>query len=112
MFAICDVNNFFTSNLELYCGKQKERQYKFENSGHAIVKRLIRPISKTGRNITCTNWFTSILLCQDLLKNDKLTMVVTLMRIRREIPLILASAKDRPLLSNAFAFLKVITILS
>jgi len=39
--------------MEIYCGQQEEGPYKVLNSGKEIVLRLIKPISKTGRNVTC-----------------------------------------------------------
>lgn len=43
--------------MEIYRGQQEEVQYRVENSCKEVVLRLIKPISKTGRNVTCDNWF-------------------------------------------------------
>lgn len=58
--ALVDSRTFFTSNMEVYVGTQPEGPFKFENKPSSIVKRMITPISKTGRNITMNNWYTSI----------------------------------------------------
>lgn len=84
---------FYTSHLEVYCGKQPAGPYECENTPHAIVKRMVKHISKSGRNITCDNWFVSIPLAEDLLVNDKLTIVGTVRRNKREIPPFMTTLK-------------------
>lgn len=51
---------FYTSNLEVYAGKQPEGPFRVESSGKVIVERLLQPISGTRRNVTVDNWFCSI----------------------------------------------------
>ncbi|CAI6376022.1 unnamed protein product [Macrosiphum euphorbiae] len=76
--ALVDSRTFFTSNMEIYVGTQPDGPFKFENKPSSIVKRMITPISKTGRNITIDNWYTSIPLVNELLENHNLTTVGTL----------------------------------
>jgi hypothetical protein len=59
MFALVDSKMLYTSNLEVYVGKQPDGPYALENSAYSIVQRLCEPISGTGRNVTTDNWFTS-----------------------------------------------------
>lgn len=68
IFSLVDSRTFYTLNMEIYCGQQEEGPYKVGNSGKEVVLRLIKPISKTGRNVTCDNWFTSVTLAIELLK--------------------------------------------
>lgn len=49
----------------------------------SIVKRMITPTSKSGRNLTIDN---SIPLSIDLFKNHRLTIVDTIRQNKREIP--------------------------
>lgn len=53
--ALVDSKSFYTSNMEVYVGTQPDEQYKCGNSPASTVKRMIAPISKTGRNITMDN---------------------------------------------------------
>lgn len=75
IIALVDSKTYYSYNLEIYAGKQPNGPYQVNNSACSVVKRLIRPISGSGRNITCDNWFTSIPLADDLLNNHNLTMV-------------------------------------
>ncbi|KAJ0171538.1 hypothetical protein K1T71_013088 [Dendrolimus kikuchii] len=47
-------------DLQLYAGKQPEGPYQLSNAASDVVKRLITPISGTGRNLTIVNWSTSV----------------------------------------------------
>ncbi|CAI6359412.1 unnamed protein product [Macrosiphum euphorbiae] len=74
-FSLVDARLFYTTNMEVYVGKQPNGPYNQGNSASSIVKRMISPISKTGRNLTIDNWFTSVPLAVDLLQNHRITMV-------------------------------------
>lgn len=87
IFLLTDSKTYYTSHFEIYCGQQADGPYKVENNPSSIVKRLILPIDKTGRNITMDNWFVSVPLVRDLLDNHKLTCVGTIRKNKREIPL-------------------------
>lgn len=113
IWALVDSESFYTYNMEPYVGVQPPGPYKVDNSAHQVVKRLTRPISGTGRNVTCDNWFSSIPLAIDLYTNDKLTLVGTLRKNKKEIPpLFIAKIKDRKLYSTIFGFTKEMTLLS
>lgn len=71
MFALVDSVNYYTSNLEIYAGKQPEGPFSFDNSTKTISMRLIQSIFNTGRNVTMDNWFTSVNLGDDLIKKKK-----------------------------------------
>lgn len=67
MFAMVDARTMYTSNFEIYVGKQPEGPYIISNSPSDVVMRLIEPIEGTGRNITTDNWYTSIPIANELL---------------------------------------------
>jgi len=99
--------------MEIYAGQQPEGPYKVDNSASAVIKRLIPPISKSGRNITCDNWYTSFPLANDLLKIHNFTMVGTVRKNKREIPpLFTQKLKERLINSSIFGFQENMTLLS
>lgn len=103
IFAMVDSRNFYTSNMEVYVGKQPEGPMFIDTSTNALVKRLIEPISGTNRNVTMDNWFTSVSLARELLKDHKLTIVGTIRKNKPEIPEQLKT-KNREVYSSLFAF--------
>ncbi|XP_050523011.1 piggyBac transposable element-derived protein 4-like [Daktulosphaira vitifoliae] len=110
--ALVDSSTFYTSKMEVYVGTQPDGPYKCENDPASVVKRLIAPITKTGRNITMDNWYNSIPLAIDLLKNHNTTVVGTLRKNKREIPLCFLDTKKRQLNSTMFDYDKDILLTS
>ncbi|XP_025196199.1 piggyBac transposable element-derived protein 4-like [Melanaphis sacchari] len=110
--ALVDSKTYYTSNMEVYVGTQPDGPFKCDNSPSSIVKRLISTISKTGRNITMDNWYTSIPLAIDLLENHKLTIVGTIRKNKREIPKCFLDTKKREVNSIIFGYGKNIILLS
>lgn len=111
IYALVDSRMFYTSNMEIYAGRQPDGPYKLDNSASAVVKRISQPVLNSGRNITMDNYFTSIPLAKDLLAM-KTTIVGTLRRNKREIPEIFTSVKDRPIRSSMFGFQRNIVLVS
>lgn len=104
IYALVDSRTFYVHNMEIYAGKQPDGAYQVPNDAASVVKRLIKTIDKSGRNVTADNYFTSIQLANDLLTDHKLTLVGTLRKNKREIPPRLLQVKDRPVQSSMFAF--------
>lgn len=104
IWALVDARIFYTYNLEIYAGKQPTGPHKLSNKVHDVVKRLATPILNSGRNITMDNYFTSIPMAEDLLKNHRTTIVGTLKKNKREIPPFFVQTKDRPVPSSVFGF--------
>jgi len=77
MNALCDAKTFYTSNIEIYCGKQPEGPYALSNAPTEIVKRLIPPIENSNRNLTTDNYYTSMPLAEELLRKN-ITLLGTL----------------------------------
>ncbi|XP_050520588.1 piggyBac transposable element-derived protein 4-like [Daktulosphaira vitifoliae] len=84
-YGLCDSKTFYTSNFEVYCGKQRPGPYDVSNKPYDIVQRLSQNIQHSNRNITMDNYYTSIPLADNLIKNG-LTMIGTLKANKREIP--------------------------
>lgn len=112
VFALVDAKTKYTVNLEPYVGLQPEGSYRVKNDPASVVLRLIEPISGTGRNITCDNWFTSFDLIKNLLENHRLTYVGTVRKNKRELPPEFVNTKPRPVNSSMFGFQENITIVS
>jgi len=104
IFAVCDAINFYTSNLEIYAGVQPDGPFKLDNSASSVVKRLVQTFRNTGRNITTDNWFTSVPLAIDLFNNYKLTLVGTIRKNKRQLPIEFTSTKNRPIYTSYFGF--------
>ncbi|XP_035221231.1 uncharacterized protein LOC118194150 [Stegodyphus dumicola] len=84
IFALCDARTLYTHNLEVYVGQQPDGPFRVSNKPSDIVKRLVAPISQTGRSITMDNWFMNLPL--ELLEENKLTTVGTIRKNKKEIP--------------------------
>lgn len=104
IYSLADARTFYTHNMEIYAGKQPEGPYLLANDASSVVKRLVSTIDKSGRNVTMDNYFSSIPLANDLLRNHKLTMVGTLRKNKREIPPEFLHVKNRSLCSSMFGY--------
>ncbi|KAF5276317.1 hypothetical protein FQR65_LT16418 [Abscondita terminalis] len=111
IFSLADAHNYYTLNMEVYVGTQPEGAFRLDNSASSVVKRLVKPIVQSGRNVTMDNWFTSINLVQDLLK-DNLTVVGTVRKNKRELPPEFINSKSREVNSTIFGFTNTATLLS
>ena len=111
LFALCDAKMFYTANLEIYCGKQPDGPYSVSNKPADIVKRLVEPSKGKNRNLTTDNWYTSYPLAKELLKN-KITLVGTLRKNKKEIPSEMMPNKTKPVNSSMFAYQDDITLVS
>ncbi|CAH2007943.1 unnamed protein product [Acanthoscelides obtectus] len=67
---------------------------------------MIQPISKTGRNITTDNWFTSYELVDVLLRGHNSTLIGTVRKNKKELPADFINTKLLPVNSSMFGFQK------
>jgi hypothetical protein len=51
VFCVVDSRMFYTSQMEIYAGKQPEGSYKLSNSPADVVKSLIKPISHKAETL-------------------------------------------------------------
>lgn len=112
IYALCDPKVFYTCKMEVYVGKQPPGVWEVNNSPEAVVERMCEPIRGTGRNVTTDNWFTSFKLIENLRKNFKLTLLGTVRKNKREIPIEFSRPINRPEKSSMFAFHENCTLLS
>lgn len=112
LFALCDSRTYYTANLEVYTGTQPDGPFKKSNSAADIVKRLIEPISGSGRHLTTDNWYGSVPLAEDLIQDHKMTLLSTIRKNKKEIPPAFINGRIREECSSLFAYQPNITLLS
>ena len=99
---LADAETRYILNMEVYAGKSNSTRE--ERGPSAIVKRLVKPISNSGRNVTTDRFYTSVELAEDLWNEFHLTLVGTLQANRRHIPETLKTTSSRERYSLVFAF--------
>lgn len=112
IFALVDARNYYIKNLEIYPGKQPSGPYCVSNKPYDVVNRIVQPISKTNRNVTFDNWFTSYELVEHLLIEHKLTSVGTVRKNKRQVPPEFTKTRGVEVFSSRFGFQKDITLVS
>ncbi|KAL4153702.1 hypothetical protein QTP88_001535 [Uroleucon formosanum] len=112
IFALVDVKNAYTFNLEVYARQQPNGSYKMNNSAESVVKRMVQPVEGTKKNITMDNWFTSHSVVKYLLTEKQLTVVGNLRKNKTCIPKEFSISKNREINSSLFGFEKDCTITS
>ncbi|XP_034944888.1 piggyBac transposable element-derived protein 4-like [Chelonus insularis] len=112
IYSLVDSRTFYTVEMEIYAGKQPPGKYDVSNSAFDVVKRITAPILNTGRNVTFDNYFTSVPLLLDLLKNHRTTAVGTIRLNKREIPQDFLCVKNREICSSRFLFSDCSTLMS
>jgi len=55
--------------MQVYTGRE-EGQNREVNQGQRVVLDLVSGLEKSGRNVTCDNFFTSISLARELAKRQ------------------------------------------
>ena len=88
--------------MQVYLGKNNNAPREV-NPGTRVVLDMTKEIEKSGQNVTCDNFFTSLPLAQKL-SEKKLTIVETLKKNKPELPLQFAMTKGREVKSTLFAF--------
>ncbi|KAB0790394.1 hypothetical protein PPYR_15242, partial [Photinus pyralis] len=101
-----------TSNLKVYVGLQPEGPYALQTSPFAVVQRLVEPIKRSKRNVTCDNWFSGVPSVNTLLTDFSLTFLGTIRKNKRELPLEISNPTKRAIGSNMFAYNKTVTLVS
>ncbi|XP_060880495.1 piggyBac transposable element-derived protein 4-like [Metopolophium dirhodum] len=111
IFALVDAKSFYRGNLEIYCGTQPDGPYNMSSKPFDIVMRLLDNVTGSNRNLTCDNWYTSYPLATELLKKQT-TIVGTLRKNKKEIPVDFQPHKNKAVNSSFFGFQKEIMITS
>ena len=80
----CDAETSYPLTADIYLGKQAGQLREVEQ-GARVVKELVSPYRRSGRNVVADNFFSSVDLAQDLLA-DGLTYVGTLRSKKPHVP--------------------------
>lgn len=88
IFALVDIKNAYTFNLEVYAGQQPNGPYKMNNSAENVVKKMVQPVVKY------------------LLTEKQLTIVGTLRKNKTCIPKEFSISRNREINSSLFGFQK------
>ncbi|XP_018403103.1 PREDICTED: piggyBac transposable element-derived protein 3-like [Cyphomyrmex costatus] len=86
ILCLNDSKTFYMLNAIPYTGKVATE--RLESVPSYYVRQLSTPIHGTGKNITCNNWFTSIESINMIKHEYSLTMVGTIRKNKRQIPLV------------------------
>ena len=111
LFALVDSKTTYTYNLEVYAGQQPEGCFRLSNKPGDVVRRMVKPLLGSGRNITADNWFTDLKLVDEL-KKERLTYVGTVRKNKRELPPSFVSCKGRMRHTSMFGFSEGKTLVS
>lgn len=109
IWQLVDSESRYLLNFNIYLGKEGDQITK--GLGEKVVLELSSPINRTGRNITCDNFFTSKALALKLWENG-LTLVGTIRANRRELPSAALPNKTREVHSTEFFFSEFVTLVS
>ncbi|XP_046399025.1 piggyBac transposable element-derived protein 4-like [Ischnura elegans] len=109
--AAC-AETFYVMNMEVYVGTQPEGPYRCSNKPIDLVPRLCNCILGSGRNVVTDNWFTSFELMTTMLSEHKTTMIGTLRKNKRQVPVEFLNSRDRAVHSSLFGFHNEITLVS
>ena len=106
----CDSQTCYPLKGDVYLGRQPGQQREV-GQGARVVEQLVEPWRKSGRNVTADNFFTSIPLAEDLLK-DGLTFVGTIRSNKPHIPDSMKANSTRHVQSSLFGFSDQLTLVS
>ena len=109
-WVICDSATSYALKMDIYKGK-KDNEQRASNLGTNVVQQLSDDYEKSGLNITCENFFTSLQLERELLLN-KLTLVGTIRKHRTELPAAFTTTTGRQHFTTTYGFHRDATIVS
>lgn len=98
-FLLCDADTRYAYNCIPYTGMLDGVREK--NQGQLVVLELCENLS--NRNITCDNFFTLFELAKKL-KTQRMTLVGTFRKNRKELPPILVDVRRKPIYTTVEAY--------
>ena len=110
IFWLCDASLPHAFNANIYVGKQP-RAPPEKNLGYNVVANLTAPLQGSRRNVSMDHFFTSVSVARTLLQH-RLTVVGTVGKCKREIPVCIKAAKSRQKKTSVFGFNNQLTMVS
>ena len=103
----------YSLNGEVYLGRQSETAATSNSMSRItnLMRLLIESWINSGRTITTDNYFTSVELAEYIL-GVKTTLVGTIRRNKKDIPIQLQPDRKRPEQSSIFCFDRQLTLVS
>ncbi|KAJ7984080.1 hypothetical protein DPEC_G00366450 [Dallia pectoralis] len=108
-WVCCDARSSYAWKMQVYTGKPRDGPER--NLGARVVFDLTEGLPR-DHTVTCDNFFTSYELAQRLLADRGLALVGTVHKNKPELPPALLATKTRRVLSSAFAFTPIATLVS
>ena len=93
IFCVCDASLPYAFNAKIFVGRQPGSSPE-KNLSHNVAVNLTAPLLGLGRNVSMDNFFTSVPVARTLLQHQ-LTVVGTMRKCKREIPVCMKAAKSR-----------------
>ena len=98
-WVIVDVNSKYVSNIIPHLGAQEKNERGGVPLAESVVMKLAQHVTGKKYNITCDNFFTSLQLAKRL-ANEKISIVETMRKNRRELSKETTEAENRGLHSS------------
>ena len=106
--VICHSATSYALKMDIYKGRENNKP-GVSNLGASVVLQLSDAYQKSGRYVTCDNFFMSLQLGIELWLN-KLTFVGTIRKHRTELPAAFTATKGRQLFTTTYGFQRDLTI--
>lgn len=94
--------NFRLSNTEVFSGTQPNWLFQLDKSS-SVLQQMIEHIRNSERNVTVNNWFSSVPLVNQLVRDENLTDI---RENKTEILPQWGNTRSIPMYSNVFTFWK------
>ena len=91
----------YVSNIDVYLGAQEKEQRGGVPLAESVVVNVCKHIKRKGCNITCDNFFTSLSVAEKLAR-DKLSIVGTIRKNRRELCKKMTEPENKATYSSEF----------
>jgi hypothetical protein len=107
--SVVDVDTSYCWDVMPYTGKPEKSAKNAKNVGETVVTDLVSPFYGSNRIVTMDNFFTSVNLARKLFEN-KIRMIGTVRKNKREIPVEFQPHKKKEVFSSQFVFNDYLTL--